>query len=150
QQSAAGCTPPPTAPAERHARLARHRLERRPVRVAEDDETPALALAGDAALRRALLTAAQQAAGGALELELLLDGAARDREGEHRGAQLGLLDQRDQLAVRRGVLEGPPRLRTRGVAAGALGPSLVHGGDGGGEGCDVLGALRAQIGRASC
>src|SRR5699024_1365958 len=95
--SASGGHRPPTASAERDDRLARDLLERRPVRVAVDDETPALALAGDAALRRALLTAAQQAAGGALELELLLDGAARDRGGEHRGAQLGLLDQRDQL-----------------------------------------------------
>src|SRR5699024_7203588 len=101
--SASGGHRPPTASAERDDRLARDLLERRPVRVAVDDETPALALAGDAALRRALLTAAQQAAGGALELELLLDGTARDRGGEHRGAQPGRPDQRAQLAVRGGV-----------------------------------------------
>src|SRR5699024_614483 len=118
----------PSASADRDDRRAGDLLERLPVRVPVDHEPPVLPLAGDAALLRALFAAAQQAAGGALELELLLDGAARDRGGDQRSAQLGLLDQGDQTAVGRGVLEGPARLRTRGVAGGALGPSLPRGG----------------------
>src|SRR5699024_2368813 len=63
----------PSASADRDDRRAGDLLERLPVRVPVDHEPPVLPLAGDAALLRALFAAAQQAAGGALELELLLD-----------------------------------------------------------------------------